>query len=269
MGPTHLQTLASSHPDGRVVEGLLDCHDVVPSAVVIDQLRGSTVAPCPLLQSSVSGSRGALTALAAHPPALDNWTTDLAGWQPRWRQVFAWVWAGYHQRKTSDFLWKLMHRVLSLGIERRRWSADIHCALCADTIETYDHLFHTCTTTAAVWAWFAQAWHRAFNHRLPPGLRGVIFAAVSPRRLGTPFVKLRRIILGVCHGELLYCLWRLRCRALLDNDHPAFNHTAIRATAIVTINSALDTLAATQRFHHIRDGGLADSILRAMRSIPI
>jgi hypothetical protein len=237
-----------------------------PSLLVIDQITfASKVTQTPLLKLTVRGSCLALTALSSEIPQMASWNADLQPYFPqqqqhqqqhhqqhqsRWRRVWTWVWASHRDRKVCDFLWRLLHRSLNLGFDRRRYSQDsdsCSCCVCPDQIESYSHLLIDCPISHHVWRWFILVWHTATDLHLDDTLFGCLFSSLVPSKVPAAS-KHRWLILSVAHGELLYSLWLCRCRAIFDQQPNEFSIWAITSTATFRINRALQTVCSAKKW---------------------
>jgi hypothetical protein len=217
-----------------IVESPLDRLELDASRVTV--LQGPRKAPTPILDSSVHGTAAALTIRPTGidflvdtkwSPILDNSSAALP-WPRVWRDT----WSPIRRTKVSDFLWRLWHQRLFLGIERRQFPdpGPLNCPhpACSHTMETYDHFLFSCPVAQALWDYMETIWRDITGRALP--------SSRSSRIAGPSFrTKTHRALWLVLHGETLYSLWIQRCRARLDNDPTAYTHIAVLAAASTSI----------------------------------
>jgi hypothetical protein len=88
---------------GWLLHGLEEELDIDATALTLKQLSQHQSVSVRLLDTTVSGTRGALTDLIAKP------STAKALWPNvdpnlNWRRVWTWIWASFRDRKVSDFI---------------------------------------------------------------------------------------------------------------------------------------------------------------------
>jgi len=207
--------------------------------LLIDQLVGAHVTEAPLLSSTVARSRGALQAAAAITPTFERWTLA-PGRPPPWRRIIKAIRHRSLDRKVTDFLWKILHRALPVGYNRRRF-ADPSCPHCDGTI---DHLLVDCPVTREVWLWFSTQWDRVTGPTLNiiNSLDLLLLISARPRR--NPWLKTQQLALRVAAAETLYAVW-LHRNDVLFNEATTSAPTAI-GQARFRVRRALTTLAYTK-----------------------
>jgi hypothetical protein len=222
----------TEHRHGYLCHGPQQLLELDPALLSVDQLVGTRMTRVPLLKTTVRGCAKALTATKASTPNFSVWDTHLLQTTPiRWKRIINWIWSPHRDRKINDWLWKLIHRALPLGFNRRRFSDDINCACGTDVVESIEHVFGACAVFSALWAWFRNAWHEATKVVIGDSLYDRLFCSVPTftRPLKQQDNKMYWILFGVAHSELLYCWWLHRCDAVMDDQLDAFTPTAIAA----------------------------------------
>jgi hypothetical protein len=242
-----------------ILEGPLDTLELDASRVTI--LQGPKRKRVPLLDTTVHGTAAALMAMhpQSTPRSAQAWTATL-GVGFSWSRMWCTTWALPRRQKISDFLWRLWHRALYLGHDRRNYDPDnTGCALCPNTVETYEHLFLDCPVALNAWDWLDGVWYQCSGHRLHHHPRQLL---LGPKIRSRPL----RLLWLVLQGELLYAIWTQRCRSLLDDDHPPFAIAAVLGSAYTNIRRALEALRITKRFTSPDLTTLIDKITPLLRA---
>jgi hypothetical protein len=237
------------HWQGWLVEGPADMCETDFSRLCIDQRVGSKTVSVSLLDKfSVRGTTAALNALdAKHRDFSTMWHADLDNDDTvPWRRVWAWTRAPYRDLKVVDHIWRLLHRSLSLGYNRRRFANDTTCCVCTDKLETYAHFTFECAVVHRLLAWFLGAWRSATGLLVPLTRRTALFASL-PTTASRKKNPARTAVFSIAHGELLYTIWLGRCRAVMDQDLDAFSPAILAATAAFRIKRSLVMLASFPR----------------------
>ena len=107
-----------------LLEGPLDRNEINAALVKVRQGTDHRSA-APVLNSTVHGTYEALV-ISKCPTIHENltWSRELAPWKPPWPHIWRWIWAPHRDQKVSDFLYRLINRVLSLGCDRSRWQPE-------------------------------------------------------------------------------------------------------------------------------------------------
>jgi hypothetical protein len=243
-----------SHRCGFLCEGPLDDIELDPSVIKIDQVVHGELVQTPILLSTVRGTCAALTASQAELPSFTAWssTFPIQMVHFKWRYVWSWVHVSHRDGKVSDFLWRLMHRSLRLGIDRRHYSRQygesICCAVCPTETETYAHFLFECPTSSDLWRWFCDTWRSCVGVRLGHDLFSCLFCSIRPSNYRSKAAKARWLVLSLAHGELLYSLWLCRCRAIFDEDASQLHLANVKAIAKFRMCRSLDTLAYARKY---------------------
>jgi hypothetical protein len=271
-GPTASSTIIQHDSDliraqvvpflnGHICEGPKDVAEAVLQQLTI--LQGFKRIRVPLATSTVKGTYQALAHGAFKLIKPHAWTTLLQR-VPPWRRIWRWVWSPHRQHKVRDFLFRLLHRRLQLGYDRRAFADDINCAACTSTLETYEHFLHDCPVVSSVWRWFRQLCRSTFERNINNNIDGHLLCSVSPGRIA-PARRSTWRLFSSAHGELLYSVWLQRCSALLDDAHPPFSAAAIIGRFVGRMQDHLNTLGAIARFN---DVDLHDKFRRALLAQP-
>ena len=135
-----------------------------------------------------------------------------------WRRIIKAIRHRSLDRKVTDFLWKILHRALPVGYNRRRY-ADPSCPHCDGTTETLDHLLVDCPVTRDVWLWFSTQWDRVTGTTLNiiNSLDLLLLISARPRR--NPWRKTQQLALRVAAAETLYAVWLHRNNVLFNEVH--------------------------------------------------
>ena len=250
-----------------VCHGPLDVQEVLPDRLRL--LQSSDRSLQPLLSSSVSATRAALTAAKAPPtPDLAYWRTALGGSLPSVHRIWSWVWASYRQPKVRDLLWRLLHRRLPLQSVRSRFtdeSAD--CPVCTNHEETFVHFVHECTAAKVLWTWFVAVWSTASDQVLATSVKSSLLCSLPARRVRVaerPWIKL----LSCLHGEIIYAHWIQRVRFALDNDAGALLRPALVEYARQRCILAVDALRHSRRHRSPALSDASEFVLGALNSTP-
>ena len=224
--------------------GIFECctfeAEVTPSRLL---LQGPKTTPTPILSSSVKGTYLALLRVNIKPsPPQPSWSSSLqlpATTTPPWPTVWRNVWHPARRQKISDFLWRLWHRRLFLGTDRRRYDNDIDCPHC-NCLETYEHFLFECPISTALWEWVKTKWRDLSGRHLAQDRLTLL---LGPRCKNT---SLRRLWVSL-QGEALYALWIQRCRSRLDNDPTLFSAISVVASANANLIRSLQALEKSTR----------------------
>jgi hypothetical protein len=258
---THNLVTVVPHHRGLLVEALADRNELPSARLMIDQLIGDRVRSVPLSIAAVKGSRGALVALHAQRPTFVQWDPGFTAWARFFRRV----WSPTTDHKVGDFLWRLAHRRLFLGHDRRRYSDDVDCVRCIGSCETYNHLLLDCPVTLNVFDWLDKAWRRLRNgtsigvHSL-----STLFTAIAPKRARTPPARHLQLLRSTVVTETIYALWLQRNRALHDEDATAFTIPAVCAVAKQRIIRATTTLSTLSFLKSHQFATLVEDLHRAL-----
>lgn len=239
------------HIHGHLVEGALDVMDALPEQLLIKQQAGNSAKFVPLHKSSARGTYAALMHKYKVRLEPHGWSSDLSPSRLRWPRIWKWVRSAHRDHSIRDFLWSLLHRRLSLGIVRAKYTKDgINCPACPDVLESFAHFVHDCPVVAASWVWFDRFWLAATGQHFPSSLFAHILGSLPPSRIS----RARRghwLVRSVLHGEFLYTLWLQRCRAVMDKDLAAFTTAAITAVFKDRAVRSLNTLALVERYKRL------------------
>jgi hypothetical protein len=251
VGPLYRAQVVDLGRGRNLVEGTVDRLDAHPARLELLQADPTgRISHKPLLQATAAGTRGALKAAAAESSATP-WTVDRPSLA---RRAWAWTWHPLRDNKVADFLWRVQHRALQLGVDRRRWADDETggaCPFCKLHVETYEHLFQACAAST-VHGKFNNFWQRASGHLAPASL----VTPTSQPRARSASAKARALLLPLLQGELVYSLWLQRNRALFDHDAAAGTPAAVwgsfraRATRLVQTLSIIKPHLA-RSFHRL------------------
>jgi hypothetical protein len=250
-----------AHLDAWRFVGLEDDLDFDIDTITVDQRLGSKIIKTKLADSTVKGTRELLT----HTKSKSSNASQL--WpgviQPtQWRKIWPWIWHRYRNKKIADFLWKLFHKALYLGWDRRRYSNDTNCPLCPNKVETYEHFLQECPASQSLWDWFKHIWQKSSDLLIGTSLTDRLLCSVA-RRLPKSSHH-RWIIFSILHGEILYTLWIQRCRALFDEDKTQMSSDVLIAVARHRINIALNTVKDIYKLKSDKMTKLIKRILNTM-----
>lgn len=230
--------------DMHIVEATLDRLELDASRVTVCQGANKTVTP--ILESSVHGTAAALISKTNISHLVDlKWsrlldTTTSLPWPRMWHDT----WSPTRRAKVSDFLWRLWHQRLFLGIDRRHQPdpGPLNCPhpACSQTLETYEHFLFACPVAQALWSHVQTLWRDITGRSLSTCTRAILIAGPSFRS------KAHRVLWLTLQGEALYSLWLQRCRSRLDDDPAAYTSTAVIAASSSAVKRAVDTLNSTR-----------------------
>jgi hypothetical protein len=231
----------TAHREGLLCHGPQQLLELDPARLILDQRHGNTTKQIKIMQSSVKGSRGVLTAAKSEP-------IDIAAKWPSiqqmpWKRVLRWVWMAARDRLVNDFVFKFVHRRLPIG-ERRDWDKELNVGCpCGQELETAEHLFCECTVAKSVWTWLFNAWESAAGQHLDVTCLNAFFGSVPPARLRAK--KAYWQLFGIVQGEVLYSIWLERNRWV--HDEQPYSAAAIKGRSVARI------LRAGQACVHLHD----------------
>jgi len=251
------------HRRGLLFESFTDSQDLNPTFVRVDQLIKGRIVATPLLSVTVHGTRSALMHASIKNPSFEQWEDDL-GRPPPWRKFFAWTWARERDHKSSDFLWRLVHRSLHLGVDRRGYSQDTSCPLCNEGMETYDHFLGGCPVTRPIFDLISSAWTRTTGSTLDLSHpRLVLLAGALHSSSRSPRARQLRLLRGTLMAETLYTIWLFRCRTLFDQE--PVSSAALRSHVKHRVQRALEVVLSIHRKQHDTFSELCSTLTRLLR----
>jgi len=266
------------HRQGGLVNGPLDEVELeLDENIFINQYIHNEMVLTPLTHITVRDTTAALVQKELEIPSLHNtWPLMPVN---RWRRVWMWVWASYRDKKVASFLWRAVHCRLYLGYDRRRYGDDVSCAICPETIESYEHFFHSCPSANDLWTWFRLVWQQTSGYQLRNDFMSKLFCSIPTRIFRS--ARNRWLVLSVAHGEILYSLWLQRCRAIYDvhdenddnNNHIGDAHIQMSKQVLVAvakhrIGRALQTIMNNKRWRCANLTQLCEKMRQKMHDIP-
>jgi hypothetical protein len=249
------------HREGWICNGPLDTIELLSDEdIFINQSIRNKIVSVPISQMTVRNTTIALVPVVK--PTFRSWNMTTVNW----RRVWMWVWASYRDKKVSSFLWRLSHRALSLGYNRRSY-ADSSCVLCTNNEETYEHFIHLCPSASDLWQGFCKVWKQTSGgHQLGSTLTDKLFCSL-PKRIYKG-ARNKWMVLAIAHGELLYSLWLQRCRAVFDNDTSQLGKHTLVAVAKHRIDRALKAVEWNQRWKSVMLTNLCRQLRKDMHTMP-
>jgi hypothetical protein len=258
----------TEHREGFLCHGPQQLLELDPALLQVDQRIGATTTRVPLLKATVNGSSKQLTAAVAELPTFSGWQ-HLTHTKPiRWRRIISWVWMPHRDNTIKAWLWRLLHRSLAIGFNRRRFADDVDCA-CDLSMETIEHLFNECAVFEAVWQWFRSAWHDATRMPLGNSLYDRLFCSV-PVKSGAykkkQHTRMYWTLLAIAHPILLHSLWLQRCDAVMGGNPQAFTAVSVAARFRQRLLVAIPPLMDLARYDGLQ--AWADDLIGAIDTLP-
>lgn len=149
------------------------------------------------------------------------------------RSVLSFLWHGARPKKINTFLWAVANKALATGswLQKIGRNEVVGCALCGDPqMETYNHLFWSCSVAGEIWRWYHQL-ARRHNGTIFTSWQHALLGEYSVMHTGSTCAK--HVYPGqpwdLLRGFIIWFIWLERCNLRFQKEQYSFERLLKKA----------------------------------------